>query len=243
MSRSHLRFLVASMLVVLAFVIAACGGDDNSSSSTGSTSGAAADANNGKTADAAAKKGGKVTMLAASDVDYVDPGHTYYTFGEMVTLATNRPLYSFKPDDANKPVPDLADGEPQISADKETVTVKIKPGVKYAPPVNRAVKSADVKYAFERFFSVNVGGQYATLLQHDQGRAAEADDGRQADLRHRDAGRPDDRVPPHQADGRAVRRPRWSCRSRCRCRRSTPRSSTPRTRRRTTRTSRSPART
>ena len=169
MSRSHLRFLVASMLVVLAFVIAACGGSDNNSSSTGSTAGSAADANNGKTADAAARKGGTVTMLAASDVDYVDPGHTYYTFGEMVTLATNRPLYSFKPDDANKPVPDLADGEPQISADKKTVTVKIKPGIKYAPPVNRAVKSADVKYAFERFFSVNVGGQYATYFNMIKG--------------------------------------------------------------------------
>jgi peptide/nickel transport system substrate-binding protein len=169
MSRSHLRFLVAGMLVVLAFVIAACGGDDNSSSSRSSTSGAAADANNGRTADAAARKGGRVTMLAASDVDYVDPGHTYYTFGEMVTLATNRPLYSFKPDDANKPVPDLADGDPQISSDKETVTVKIKSGVKYAPPVNRAVKAADVKYAFERFFSVNVGGQYATYFNMIKG--------------------------------------------------------------------------
>jgi peptide/nickel transport system substrate-binding protein len=28
-----------------------------------------------------AKKGGKLTMLGSSDVDYVDPGHTYYTFG------------------------------------------------------------------------------------------------------------------------------------------------------------------
>jgi peptide/nickel transport system substrate-binding protein len=159
MIRGHFRFLVAGMLVVLAFVVAACGGSDNNSSSTNS-SGSKAATNNGRTADAAAKKGGTITMLAASDVDYVDPGHTYYTFGEMVTLATNRPLYSFKPDDATKPVADLADGDPQISADKKTVTVKIKPGVKYAPPVNRAVTSADVKYAFERFFSVNVGGQY-----------------------------------------------------------------------------------
>jgi peptide/nickel transport system substrate-binding protein len=159
MTRSPLRFLLAGTLIVLAFVVAACGGSDNKDSSS-STSAAKTAANNGKTADAPAKKGGNVTMLASSDVDYNDPGHTYYTFGEMVTLATNRPLYSFKPDDANKPVPDLADGEAQISADKKTVTVKIKKGIKYAPPVNREVTSADVKYAFERFFSVNVGGQY-----------------------------------------------------------------------------------
>jgi peptide/nickel transport system substrate-binding protein len=158
MSRSHLRFLVAGTLVVLAFVVAACGGNDNKSSSdTGSAGGAKSTA---QTAEAPAKKGGKLTMLAASDVDYVDPGHTYYTFGEMVTLATNRPLYSFKPEDANKPVPDLAEDEAQVSTDKKTVTIKIRKGVKYAPPVNRDVTAADVKYAIERFFSVNVGGQY-----------------------------------------------------------------------------------
>jgi peptide/nickel transport system substrate-binding protein len=150
------------MLAVLAFVVAACGGNDNSSSTSKSSAGTES---NAKTADAPAKKGGKITMLASSDVDFVDPGHTYYTFGEMITLATNRPLFSFKPDDANKPVPDLADGEAQISSDKKTVTVKIKQGVKYAPPVNRAVTSKDVKYAFERFFSVNVGGQYPGYFQ------------------------------------------------------------------------------
>jgi peptide/nickel transport system substrate-binding protein len=167
MSRSHLRFLVAGMLVVLAFVVAACGGDDNSSSSTSKSS--AGTESNAKSADAPAKKGGKITMLSSSDVDFVDPGHTYYTFGEMVTLATNRPLYSFKPDDATTPVPDLADGEAQISDDKKTVTVKIRKGVKYAPPVNREVTSKDVKYAFERFFSVNVGGQYPGYFQVIQG--------------------------------------------------------------------------
>jgi peptide/nickel transport system substrate-binding protein len=154
---------VAGIVAMLAFVVAACGGNDNNSSSTSSSS--AGTKSTANAAEAPAKKGGKITMLAASDVDFVDPGHTYYTFGEMVTLATNRPLFSFKPEDANKPVPDLADGEAQISSDKKTVTVKIKQGVKYAPPVNRAVTSKDVKYAFERFFSVNVGGQYPGYFQ------------------------------------------------------------------------------
>src|SRR4051794_33942554 len=71
--------------------------------------------------------GGSLTMLASGDIDYLDPGRTYYTFGEMVTLATNRPLYSFKPDDALHPVPDLAADQPQISDDQKTVTVAIKP--------------------------------------------------------------------------------------------------------------------
>jgi peptide/nickel transport system substrate-binding protein len=164
MSRSHLRFLLAGVFAALALVVAACGGNDNKSTSTSSGT------SQGKTAaEAPAKKGGKLTMLAASDVDYLDPGHTYYTFGYDVMLPTNRPLYSFKPDDPNKPVPDLADGEAQISSDKKVVTVKIKPGIKYSPPVNRAVTSKDVKYAFERFFSSNVGGQYPGYFQVIQG--------------------------------------------------------------------------
>jgi peptide/nickel transport system substrate-binding protein len=49
------------------------------------------------------------------------------------------------------------------------VTVKIKKGIKYAPPVNREVKADDIKYAFERFFSVNVGGQYPGYFQDIEG--------------------------------------------------------------------------
>jgi len=103
-------------------------------------------------------------QLGSSDVDYLDPGHTYYTGGYQVAYVTQRPLYNFKPDNATDPVPDLAADKPQLSDDLKTVTVKIKPGVKFSPPVNRAVTSKDIKYAFERFFSVNVGGQYATYF-------------------------------------------------------------------------------
>jgi peptide/nickel transport system substrate-binding protein len=111
-------------------------------------------------APAAQVPGGTLTMLAGTDVDFLDPGRTYYTFGYEVALATHRPLYSFRPDDALNPVPDLAAAPPQVSPDLKTVTVTLRPGVRYAPPVNREVTSADVKYAFERFFSRNVGGQY-----------------------------------------------------------------------------------
>ena len=62
------------------------------------------------------------------------------------------------------PVPDLAEAAPEIGADNKTITVKLRTGVKFAPPVNREVTSKDVKYAFERSFSANVGGQYATAF-------------------------------------------------------------------------------
>jgi peptide/nickel transport system substrate-binding protein len=151
MNWSRSRFLFTSVLATLALGVSACGDDEESADKPAGTP--AAPTTEGK-------QGGKLTQLGSSDVDYMDPGHTYYTQGYQVLRAINRPLYSFKHPDSTNPVPDLADGDPQISEDKKTVTVKIRTGVKYAPPVDREVKSADVKYAFERFFSVNVGGQY-----------------------------------------------------------------------------------
>jgi peptide/nickel transport system substrate-binding protein len=162
MTRSHLRFLVVGALAALAMFVAACGGDDSSSSSSSTKTTATSAADSGS--PSAGKKGGKLTMLAASDVDYLDPGHTYYTAGEQVDGAMGRTLYMIGPNDPSKAVPDIADGEPVISADKKTVTVKLKTGIKFSPPVNRAVTSKDIKYAFERFFSVNVGGQYAAYF-------------------------------------------------------------------------------
>lgn len=100
-------------------------------------------------------------MLASSDVDYIDPGAAYYQFTFMVTGATQRSLYSFGPDDAIDPVPDLATDAPDVSSDGKTVTVKMKPNVKFSPPVDRAATSADVKYAVERAFLPTVANGYA----------------------------------------------------------------------------------
>jgi peptide/nickel transport system substrate-binding protein len=141
-----------ALLAALVLAVAGCGGSDNEGSGSGSSNGT----------PAKGKKGGKVTFLAAADVDYLDPGQTYYTFGYAVAYATQRPLYSFKPGDATTPVPDLADGNPQISNDNKKITVKIKSGVKFSPPVNREVTTKDIKYAFERAFTQNVPSGYAT---------------------------------------------------------------------------------
>ncbi|HEY7619933.1 MAG TPA: ABC transporter substrate-binding protein [Solirubrobacteraceae bacterium] len=153
------RSLAVSLGVVAVTVVAACGGG---SSTTGSgTKLSSTSASKGATAIKPGKPGGKLTVLASADVDYLDPGQTYYTFGYLVLYSTNRPLYSFKPDNSETPVPDLATGPPEISSDNKTITVHIKPNVKYAPPVNRVVKTADIKYAFERAFSKEVPSPYA----------------------------------------------------------------------------------
>jgi peptide/nickel transport system substrate-binding protein len=165
MTRSTLRPLLASVVAALALVVAACGGSDNGSSGGSSSSGGGSAANQ----ETGGKQGGVLRQLGSSDVDYLDPGHTYYTGGYQVLYPTQRTLYSFKPDNATDPVPDLATGKPEISQDLKTITVHIKKGVKFSPPVNREVTTKDVKYAFERFFSINVGGQYPSYFSSIEG--------------------------------------------------------------------------
>ncbi len=135
------RLPVVGLLLGVLFLLAACG-------------------NEGSRERPAGDHGGTLTMLAASDVDFLDPGHTYYSLGIQVALATQRPLYGFRPGDLSQQVPDLASGPPTVSAGGRTITVHIRRGVRFSPPVDREVTSHDVAYAFDRFFSVNVGGQY-----------------------------------------------------------------------------------
>ena len=168
------RRLAASIAIAGAVTaLAACGSDSSSDSATTASSSQAG--SKGATAIKPGKAGGKLTVLASADVDYLDPGQTYYTFGYMVHYAVNRTLYSFKPDNPEKPVEDLAAGSPEISSDNKTVTVHIKPGVKYAPPVDRAVKAANIKYAFVRVFSSrrSAVGIRADLFPLDRGHAGE----------------------------------------------------------------------
>jgi peptide/nickel transport system substrate-binding protein len=165
MTRSTLRPLLASVVAALALVVAACGGSDSGSSTGSSSSGGGSAASQ----ETGGKQGGVLKQLGSTDVDYLDPGHTYYTAGYQVAYPTQRTLYSFKPDNSTDPVPDLATGKPEISSDLKTITVHIRKGVKFSPPVNRAVTSKDVKYAFDRFFSANVGGQYASYFSSIEG--------------------------------------------------------------------------
>ena len=162
MTSTTVRTAAATGVAALALVVAACGSSDKSSGGSSSSS-AGADQEVG-----GGQQGGVLHQLGSTDVDYLDPGHTYYTAGFQVAYVTQRPLYGFRPDQTD-PVPDLAADKPQISDDLKTITVKIKPNVKFSPPVNRAVTSKDVKYAFDRFFSVNVGGQYASYFNAIEG--------------------------------------------------------------------------
>jgi peptide/nickel transport system substrate-binding protein len=149
------RLLPLAALGILALVVAAgCGGGSKSKSSTNAATG---------------KAGGTVTILdTAGSVDSLDPGYWYYqTDYEELGTTTQRWLYSWKPND-NTPTPDIAQGLPQVSNGGKTLTIKLKPGIKYSAPLaNRTVTSKDIKYAMSRCFLPQVGNGYALVYWGD----------------------------------------------------------------------------
>jgi peptide/nickel transport system substrate-binding protein len=140
---------VAALLTPLALAAAACGGSGGPSGATGT-----------------GQKGGTITVLSAGDVDQIDPGQMYYQFSYQIGYATQRPLLAYKPDSVDT-TPDLAESMPVVSNDGKTVTVKLRGGVRFSPPVNRAVTAADVKYAIERGFATSVANGYVAAYFGD----------------------------------------------------------------------------
>jgi peptide/nickel transport system substrate-binding protein len=180
MTGSLWRVPLAAAAVVALLGLGACGGDDNGD---GGSAGSPASSESGDTNvteqlfagsatdnikdPAVGKKGGKLTVLSGADVDYMDPGQTYYTYAIGIMNAVHRGLFSYPPGEDSRPVPDLADGEAEISDDGKKVTVKLKQGVMFSKPVNREVEAKDVKYAIERAFTANVPNGYARIYFGD----------------------------------------------------------------------------
>jgi peptide/nickel transport system substrate-binding protein len=158
---SPTRQLAAAALAgALALGLAACGSSGGSVSG-GSGIGVAKGIQTPRTqAQSGGKRGGTLTVLNHSDFEQLDPGLSYYNIDYEVVYATQRPLFSYKPNSFSEPVPDMASEPAKISGDGRTITVHIRKGVHFSPPVNREVTSADVAYAIERGANPNVGNPY-----------------------------------------------------------------------------------
>jgi len=156
-----LRGLPALLILVFALAMAGCGGSDNKSGSSSGTAGS-------DSANTEGKQGGNITVLDAEGVDSLDPGYWYYQTDYLeLGHPTQRQLYGWEPA-KSVPSPDLATALPKTSADGKTVTIKLKPNIKYSPPLqNRTVKAADIKYSMERAFLPAVGNGYAGAYWSD----------------------------------------------------------------------------
>ncbi len=155
---------IVAIAGVAALLLAACGSSSSSSTSSSSSSGSSSVSTGGfqspTTQSLSGKKGGTLVVLNESDFEHLDPGIAYYSVDYEVVFATQRPLYSNKPNTATENTPDMAEGPAEISPDLKTITVKLKPGIHFSPPVNREVTSEDVAYAIERGANPNVANPY-----------------------------------------------------------------------------------
>lgn len=156
MPRPFKRALPFLTLCTAVLALGACG-------SSNGGGGTAAKVDNG----AGGHRGGTLTLLTSQDVQSLDPGVTYGSLDLNLLSVVVRTLYAYAPDNPTDIVPDLAAGPPQVSPDGKTLTVRIRRGVKFGPPVNREVTSRDVKYAIERGFNPHVANPYASTYYGD----------------------------------------------------------------------------
>jgi peptide/nickel transport system substrate-binding protein len=113
-------------------------------------------------------RGGTLRVLSA---DLAVPGLDTARWGPDFVRAYARTLYGHNLagplEQVTVPVPDIASGPPQRSADQRTWTFRLRAGVRYAPPVNREVTAQDFITAIQRLYdkqTPSFGQQYADLI-------------------------------------------------------------------------------
>ncbi|MFI4985545.1 MAG: ABC transporter substrate-binding protein [Solirubrobacterales bacterium] len=158
--RSLRTITLAALAVVLALALAACGSSSSSKSANNGIGVAQGIQTPANEALSGGKRGGTLNVVNHEDFEHIDPGQSYFSVDYEAVFSTQRPLYSYKPNTFSEPSPDLAEGPPQISPDAKTITIKIRHGVHFSPPVNREVTSADVAYGLDRAANPSVANPY-----------------------------------------------------------------------------------
>ncbi len=130
-----------ALMAGLALTAAACGG----SSSTPEPG----------TPDGEAKKGGTLRILGAGDIDHMDTASAYYTVSYTLLRGISRQLVSYPnsadEEEANTPVPDLAEEIADPTDDGKTYTFTIKDGAQWdAKGGPRQITGADAARGFKR---------------------------------------------------------------------------------------------
>jgi peptide/nickel transport system substrate-binding protein len=149
MDRQRQALRWSALALVMAVLAAACGGGD------------------GDQGDATAEvtRGG-VFRTATTDFSFTngfDPTGEYSARGFNLYAPLLRTLVGFRRvggAPGNELQPDLATELPEPADGGLTYTFKLRPGVRWAPPLNRDVTSKDVAYAFQRINAAPLVAQY-----------------------------------------------------------------------------------
>src|SRR5512132_4052131 len=146
--RTARGFRMACLTIALALVAVGCAGRDGDDGGDG-------------------VRGGTLRVLSADPQVRLD---TNDTFVGPIAHTYARTLYGYNlsgpPEQQTVAVPDLASGY-QLSADQRTYTFTLRPGVRYAPPVNREVTAQDFITAIQRLYDKQTPSywqQYADLI-------------------------------------------------------------------------------
>jgi peptide/nickel transport system substrate-binding protein len=153
--------LLAVVAAALTVALAACG--SSSSSSSGTVTGGSVPSGVKTPADESltgGKRGGVLNEVQSEDFEHLDPGQAYFQLDYQITNSTQRSLFSYKPNTFSEASPDLAEGPAKLTDGNKLITINIRKGVRFSPPVNREVTAADVVYAFERVANPNVANPY-----------------------------------------------------------------------------------
>ena len=147
--------MVRRALWVLAVALLAAGCGSGSGSSSGGSGGV--------------QNGGTLRAGIPDDPDHLDTGISYAVEGWELLEATNNGLLTFRKASGSagsEVVPDIATAMPAVTNGGLTYTFHVHPGVRFSPPVNRAVKPSDFQYAIERLFHVGSPGVgFYTIIQ------------------------------------------------------------------------------
>src|SRR5258708_18787572 len=105
-------------------------------------------------------RGGTLRITLADDVDSLDPSRAARRSAWFFARAMYRGLLAF-PDlpapKGNDPVPDLADGLPDVSANGRTYTFHLRGGIRFGAPASRPIRAADVRASIQRVITTGVG--------------------------------------------------------------------------------------
>jgi peptide/nickel transport system substrate-binding protein len=147
--RSARGFQVACLALGLVLAAVSCSGPERDASANG-------------------VRGGMLRVLTNEPDPTLDTAVFYYP---PLARAYARTLYSYNlvgpPEQRTVPVPDIAAGPPQVSADRRSYTFTLRAGVRYAPPADREVTAADFITAIERLYdhkSPSFGQYYPDLI-------------------------------------------------------------------------------
>lgn len=108
-------------------------------------------------AGTAPKSGGSLTLAYQSEPTTLDPAIAYNIVDWEIEHCVYEGLFRYAPktgETGTTLVPAMAAAMPTISNGGKTYTIKLKPGIKFQPPVDREVTADDFKYSFERMMKL-----------------------------------------------------------------------------------------